>query len=279
MLIDLHMHTNLSDGILSPEELVNRAISKNLHMISITDHDSIDAIKVVEKYILNNNLNLKFIKGIELSTIWNHTKEVHIVGLNINPNNERLLKLIEEQKKKRNIRAELICKKLEESLNIDNIYSKIRSTFGIDSNITRYHIAKWLVNEKIVNNEQQAFKKFLSKGKSCYAKPQWCDLHEAIEAIHASNGLAVLAHPLRYKLSTYQLKELIEHFVAHNGDGLEAIQPNQTNKERNLLRELSNKYKLKVSQGSDFHYPCAWNELGKDLLVTKDYNFIWKDWI
>ncbi|KAB1454157.1 RNase RNM [Vibrio panuliri] len=275
MRIDLHSHTTASDGRFTPQELVDRAVSFNLDVLAITDHDTVDALAVAKQYVADQDLNLRIIDGIEISTVWEN-KDIHIVGLNIDPTNSALQTLIEEQQQHRIVRAELIATRLSKATR-EGVLEEVRELAG-DAPITRAHFAAWLVKNGYAKTMQQVFKKYLTRNNPGYVPPNWCSMADAVMAIHAAGGQAVLAHPGRYDLTAKWIKRLISAFVEAKGDAMEVAQPQQGQQERRNLADYAIQYKLLASQGSDFHYPSPWMELGRNLWLPSGVEPVWKDW-
>ncbi|MCR9366169.1 RNase RNM [Vibrio antiquarius] len=275
MRIDLHSHTTASDGRLEPKDLVERALSFDIEVLAITDHDTVDGLALAKQYVQDNNLPIKIINGIEISTVWQN-KDIHIVGLNIDPENEQLSALIEQQKQHRITRSELIAERLQKATR-EGVLEEVRQIAG-DAPVTRAHFAKWLVDNGYAKTMQMVFKKYLTRNKPGYVPPNWCSMKDAVDAIHAAGGMAVLAHPGRYKLTAKWIKRLLAAFVEANGDAMEVAQPQQAQQERRNLADYAIQYKLLASQGSDFHYPSPWMELGRNLWLPAGVEPVWKDW-
>ncbi len=275
MRIDLHSHTTASDGRLDPAELIDRALSFDLDVLAITDHDTVDGLAAAQSYIDEKGYDLKLINGIEISTVWEN-KDIHIVGLNIDPASADLNELIEKQKAHRQGRAELIAHRLSKATR-EGVLEEVQLIAG-DAPITRAHFAKWLVDNGYAKTMQQVFKKYLTRNNPGYVPPSWCSMGEAVEAIHAAGGKAVLAHPGRYDLTAKWIKRLISAFVEAGGDAMEVAQPQQGQQERRNLADYAIQYKLLASQGSDFHYPSPWMELGRNLWLPSGVEPVWKDW-
>ncbi|EGR0024663.1 PHP domain-containing protein [Vibrio alginolyticus] len=275
MRIDLHSHTTASDGRLEPKDLVERALSFDIEVLAITDHDTVDGLALAKQYVQDNNLPIKIINGIEISTVW-HNKDIHIVGLNIDPENEQLSALIEQQKQHRITRSELIAERLQKATRV-GVLEEVRQIAG-DAPVTRAHFAKWLVDNGYAKTMQMVFKKYLTRNNPGYVPPNWCSMKDAVDAIHAAGGMAVLAHPGRYKLTAKWIKRLLAAFVEAGGDAMEVAQPQQAQQERRNLADYAIQYKLLASQGSDFHYPSPWMELGRNLWLPAGVEPVWKDW-
>ncbi len=277
--IDLHTHSNISDGTLSPEQLVHAAIEKGIHTLALTDHDTMDGLVLAQKAAENNAL--KIISGVEISSQWSRpsTKKsygVHVVALNMQ-NPAPLNKLLEQQKIIRAERAKQICDLLTPLIGEDIYLDVIAKVDSIPDRITRTHIAKTLVEKGYVSRPQQAFDKYIKEGKKAYVKFDGLGLQETIEVIHQSGGFAVLAHPTRYDLSATNIRYLIEIFSKFGGDAVElppAVEPAST---RQMVDRMIEEYDLKVSVGSDFHGEnMPWIRLG-NIPRLKDWQVgIWE---
>ncbi|MFY8349699.1 RNase RNM [Pseudoalteromonas sp. SSM20] len=275
MKFDLHSHTYFSDGKLSPEELVERAVEKGVDILAITDHDTVKGLSIAEQHINTKALPLTLVKGIEFSTKW-ETFEVHIVGLNIDTDNDLLKSLIDEQTEKRATRAGKMAEKLEKR-GFENVLAEAKSLAN-KGQLTRAHFAQVIQAQGAAKTLQGVFKKFLVRGKPGYVTSEWCDIATAVKAIKAAGGQAVLAHPSRYKLSNKWLRRLLQEFKHAGGDGIEVALPQQAPSDRQFLAQLAEEYQLLSSQGSDFHFATNWLELGKNLYLPKASVPIWQDW-
>ncbi|MBY5945375.1 RNase RNM [Photobacterium rosenbergii] len=275
MLFDLHSHTTASDGRLSPQELVRRAVERRVDVLAITDHDTVAGLAPAEQAIEAENLPLTLIKGIEISTLWRNF-DIHIVGLNIDPEHPAIVRIIEEQAQRRADRAALMGERLEKNRMPGALEGAKAIANG--ATLTRAHFAQWIVEQGYAKNMQAVFKKFLTRNNPGYVPPNWCSMAEAVEAIHQAGGQAVLAHPGRYNMTAKWQKRLLTAFVEAKGDAMEVAQPQQSPQERRLLGDYSIDYQLLASQGSDFHYASPWTELGRNLWLPKDVTEVWQDW-
>lgn len=275
VIYDLHSHTTASDGELSPEELVERAIERQINVLAITDHDTTAAITPANDYIAEKNLPLTLISGVEISTLWENI-EIHIVGLNIDINHNAMKTLLSSQSQCRETRAMMIGERLEKA-GIANAFEGAK-TLAYGGQVTRGHFARFLVNEGYVASVNKVFKRYLAKGKTGYVPPQWCSIGDAVTAIHEAGGVAVLAHPGRYGLSSKWLKRLSLYFKQLGGDAIEVAQCQQPPQEREQHAALAQLYGLKASLGSDFHRPCSWIELGRNLWLPSGVEPVWSLW-
>lgn len=270
MRVDLHTHSNVSDGSLSPLDLVQRAKDLNVTTIALTDHDTVQGIEACRQ--AGEKLGIKVIAGVEISTLW-EKKGIHIVGLNVDENDPSLNALLTHQQRLRVERAEQMSEKLAK-MGIEDVLEEAKAL--THSEVSRAHFARVLVERGVVSNEKQAFKRYLSQGKAAFVATPWCSIEIAVKHIHQAGGLAVVAHPLRYQLSRRQLCLLLDHFKAVGGDALEVAGCNQRPDERQYLCRLAKERDLLGSVGSDFHFPCSWRELGKELeIVDSDLLPIW----
>ncbi len=274
-IYDLHSHTTASDGLLTPAELVERAVEMRVGVLAITDHDTTAGLDEAEQAIIKRALPLKLIHGVEISTLWeNH--EIHIVGLGVDKENVVFKALLEAQTTRRRARAEEIALRLAKH-RIPGALEGAQRLAG-NAAITRGHFARFLVEQGVVSSLAQVFKKYLAKGKIGYVPSSWCTIDEAINAIHQAGGQAVLAHPARYGLSTKWLKRLLEYYQQAGGDAMEVAQCQQAPNERKVLANYATEYQLLSSQGSDFHQPCPWLELGRNLWLPGESVAVWHAW-
>ncbi|UGS48178.1 5'-3' exoribonuclease [Kosakonia cowanii] len=275
IIYDLHSHTLASDGLLSPEALVRRAVEMRIGTLAITDHDTTAAIPAARAEIARAGLDLNLISGVEISTLWeNH--EIHIVGLNIDIDHPAMRDFLEQQSQRRTERAKLIAERLEKAHIPGALEGAMRLAQG--ANVTRGHFARFLVEQGKAGNMADVFKKYLARGKTGYVPPQWCTIEQAIDVIHHSGGTAVMAHPGRYNLSAKWLKRLLAHFAQCGGEAMEVAQCQQAPNERTHLAEYARQFGLLGSQGSDFHQPCPWIELGRKLWLPAGVDGVWSAW-
>ncbi|MCO8074379.1 PHP domain-containing protein [Acinetobacter lwoffii] len=280
--VDLHTHSNISDGTFSPQQLVEAAVEKLVHTLALTDHDTMDGLALAEEAAKNHEI--KIISGVEISSQWSRpaTKKnygVHIVALNMQ-NPEPLQKALNQQKKIRAERSKQICDLLAPLIGEDIYADVLAKVDNIPDRVTRTHIAKTLVEKGIVTRPQQAFDKYIKEGKKAYVKFDGLGLEETIQVIHDSGGFAVLAHPTRYDLSATNIRYLIEIFAKFGGDAVElppAIEPSST---RQMVDRMIAEYDLKVSIGSDFHGDhMPWIKLGNVPSLKPGQIGIWESFV
>ncbi len=269
---DLHSHSTVSDGTLPPTLLVQRAHEQGVTALALTDHDTTAGYS--EAQTAANQAGIKLIPGIELSVSWSE-KSFHVVGLNIDPNYPPLLEATQYLQVVRTLRAEKIAAKLEKK-RILGALEWVVAKAG-DSMITRSHFADFLVSNFHVSSQQEAFDRYLAKGKPAYVSTEWADLRLAVDWITQSGGVAVLAHPLRYKLTANWMKRLLAAFKEAGGKGIEVVTGRCNNDEIKLVAEYANRFELAGSAGSDFHGPVnPWVELGRLAPLPPTVKPVWE---
>jgi predicted metal-dependent phosphoesterase TrpH len=273
MLMDLHTHTTASDGSLSPAELVARAVALSVPCISITDHDSIGAYAALPGEVIDG---VTVIPGVEFSTTWSG-RNIHVLGLNIDPHNEILQRGIQHQQTARNQRAEKIAYRLR-TTGINELLEKVRLAAN-GATIGRPHFAQVLVDEGSVANLKQAYRKFLGNGKPGDVRQYWAEMTHVIDWICASGGTAVLAHPLHYQLTATKLRQLCTEFKASGGQAIEVCNGIQTEALTQKLAVLCEDLELLASCGSDFHHGGnSWSEIGKFSPLPASCRPVWDHW-
>jgi len=256
MKFDLHTHTTLSDGALTPTELIQRAVDQQVDALAITDHDTVDAYRDLD--VATSNIRL--VSGVEFSTQWER-RGIHVLGLNVDLGSEAINTGTQFQTGARLDRAGRIAANLDQ-MGIPDALSGARS-FSAGSYIGRPHFARYLVDSGKVKDIESAFKKYLGDGKAGDVKQHWADLSQIIQWIRDANGVAVLAHPLKYKLTRTKLKRLLDDFLMAGGQGMEVISGQQSPQQTADMAHLCEFKNLLASCGSDFHAPgYRWGELG-----------------
>ena len=268
---DLHCHSTASDGVLSPREVVLRAFEQGVNVLALCDHDTVAGIDEAKQTA--DEIGIALISGVEVSTDW-EGRGIHIVGLNFDKMHPKMLALLENQKVLREKRALEISAKLEK-VGISNAYEGAKTL--ADGEVTRAHYARYLVQIGKVSNDGQAFKRYLGPGKSAFVKAEWTSIPTTIETIHAAGGIAVIAHPLRYNMTGKWVRRLMADFKTWGGDGVEIADCGQTKDQRQILARWANEFDLLGSVGSDFHFPCGWVELGKNLALPEGVKPVWAE--
>lgn len=270
MIYDLHCHTRCSDGELSAAALIDLAIEKKVDALSITDHDTLLAYKDLTK---NNRKCIEIIPGVEFSTQWQKIG-VHIVGLNVQLEHGAIEEGVMFQQKARQERAEKIAERLEKA-GLANAYEGAKKIAG-SAEIARPHFARHMVETGFSKNIEQAFKKHLGAGKAGDVKQLWASMNQVISWIKESGGVAVVAHPQKYKLTRTKLINLLDDFKEGGGEGIEVLSGAQGKDTTDMLRDLSVQKKLLASLGSDFHTPSMqWCKLGMHVTLPKACTPVW----
>lgn len=270
---DLHCHSTASDGVLPPSDVVQRAHDNGVTHLALTDHDTLAGFD--EAQAAAQRLGVTLISGLELSTIWNG-KNIHVVGLGVDVNHAPLLHHCEQQHRKRRERAESIASVLTK-LGVKDALAGAEALAGSGS-IGRPHFARHMVETGFVASEQKAFKKYLGTGKPADIPSNWPTVTEAVGWIRDAGGVAVLAHPLKYKMTRTKLCRVLETFVDAGGQAMEVISGNQqTVSETRDLQRLAHDFGLQSSLGSDFHTPEApWHDLGRCPELPTDAIPVWQ---
>lgn len=241
---DFHVHTNFSDGILSPKDIIDRAKENNVSILAITDHDTIDGI--TEAISLANENDIKLIPGIELSCNYNN-ESIHLLGFfkDNSYTSENLLKLLDEIKNRRIIRAKNMVKKLKEKFDINIDFNKVSELGG--EIIARPHIARAIIDAGYPYSQDYIFDNFIGKDKPAYIPTTKITLEEGIEILHKFNAIAILAHPILIKNTP--LKE----FLKFDLDGIEAIYYLNSKEQEEYLIKFAKENNLLITAGSDCH--------------------------
>lgn len=268
MKADLHTHTSCSDGLLSPSALVDRARDQGVEMLSITDHDMVDAYAE-----LTDASPMHLVPGIELSAQWRR-RAIHIVGLNIDVDASSIKQMVVAQKSARQQRMQKIVQRLGKlglDIDVDALLKRSASSM-----LGRPQLATYLVETGQVESEQKAFSKYLGQGKPGDVHSQWPEVAEAVSVIRDAGGVAVLAHPLKYRLTRTKLRELLQDFIEAGGTAMEVISGRQIPSDTRMLSTLCREFDLYASVGSDFHQPapgCA--DLGQASGLDLDLKPVW----
>ena len=272
MLVDLHCHTTASDGGLHAVDLVDRAIDRGVELLAITDHDTLDGYKAGKRYAQEQGLNL--VSGIELSCTWGRMN-VHIVGLNVDVDNISLQEAVSNQQLARAQRGHLIGERLSKR-GIASAYEGAKTIAG-DSQIGRPHFAEYMVQQGYVTDVKQAFKKYLGAGKPGDVKAVWPGMQNVVRWICDSGGIAVLAHPLHYKLTSTKLRALIGDFKDSGGKAIEVVSGVLPADKVQHIATLAEQFELYASCGSDFHHPdTQWGDIGKMSPLPKSVQPVWE---
>ncbi len=247
--IDLHCHTNHSDGALSVRDVLNLAKQNGAQYQAITDHDTVDG--VAEARSIGDELNLNIIGGVEISVTWQKGNLVHIVGLGIDENNQQLVSELAKLRASRLERGRRIGVNLAK-IGISGAFEGALALADKPESLSRTHFNRWLINQGYAK-EGKAFERYLAPGKPGYTQQTWAELSDCVRWIKESGGIAVIAHPGRYNFTRTKLVRLIEEFKSYGGQGIEVISSSHSLIEQENIASLCTKYDLLASCGSDFH--------------------------
>ncbi|MBT8099437.1 MAG: PHP domain-containing protein [Gammaproteobacteria bacterium] len=273
MLYDLHTHSNTSDGHLDPAELLGYAADHGVTCLSITDHDTVAAYKQLTPA---DHPGIQLLPGIEFSTTW-QKRSIHILGLHIDPTNAVLLAGIDAQQRARRTRAKKIAQRLM-TVGIDDPYAAVAALAG-SASIGRPHFARHLVDIGKVPDSQSAFRKYLGAGKIGDVKQGWASLEDVVAWINAAGGIAVLAHPTKYKFTMTKLRAMLEDFKNAGGRGIEVVCGHQEANVTRRMAGIANDFELHASMGSDFHHPAnRWSRPGGFSRLPDNVTPVWDLW-
>ncbi len=275
MIFDLHTHSNASDGLLSPEELLARAGLRGVKYLALTDHDTVAGVRELQSALAAGNFatEVQLVPGVEITASLGR-RDYHVLGLWLDIDNPALDQFLAGQASVRNLRAEKIDRRLQRQ----GVTGALDGAKEIAQGglLSRPHFARYLVAAGYCKKEQQAYKRWLGPGKSCDVHCEWPAVETAIGVIHQSGGVAVLAHPSKYRLTRTRLIELLQGFKAAGGDGLELISGAQEESTTQELLKLAEKHDLACSLGSDFHSPeQVWCDIGSHKDLPSDARPIW----
>ncbi|MFZ9163218.1 MAG: 3',5'-nucleoside bisphosphate phosphatase [Polynucleobacter sp.] len=248
---DLHCHSVVSDGTLSPEELALRAHQNGVHLWSLTDHDVLGGQARAQDAALN--LGMEYVSGVEISISW-MGQTVHIVGLGFDPSNVTLQDGLRATRDGREERARQMAAQLAQ-IGIENSYEGALKFAGNPELIARTHFARYLVEQQVCRDMDEVFRKYLVAGKPGYVSHRWASLDQAVDWITGAGGEAVIAHPGRYRLNAMQMDELYARFKDLGGAGIEVVTGSHSPDQYQTYAEVAMRYGFLASRGSDFHDP------------------------
>lgn len=251
--IDLHVHSNFSDGTCTPEELVDLAIDRELVAFSLTDHDTVGGVERAVSY--GKERHMEVIPGVELSCEYEvnaeKKKEIHILGYQLDYHNEELLDTLTKVAQERDDRNKKMCENLH-SAGYPIDYESLTARFG-NTILTRAHFARFLLEQGAIPSIDSAFKKILAQDGPYFVMRKYLTPEEGISLIQKAGGIPVLAHPLLYKLSVTEIRKLLTELKTYGLKGIEAIYSRNHGNDEAFVRKLANDYDLFITGGTDFH--------------------------
>lgn len=272
MKVDLHNHSYYSDGVFSPSEVIRLADEADCNLFALTDHDTTNGL--AEANQMADRLSVDLVSGVEISAMWRNMT-IHIVGLGIDINNDVLQKGLNYNQNLRKKRAEKISIGLRRA-GVRDALEKTQELSKTDM-ITRTHFAQMLIQEGYCKDMRSVFRRFLTGKKPGASRVEWRSFDEVVGWIHAAGGLAVIAHPFRYRMTQTKIKNMLIDFKEILGDGVEVVTATSTDEEIALSNQWAKEYKLLSSCGSDYHgWPNQRIQIGHLTDLPNLDNAIWR---
>lgn len=251
--IDLHVHSNCSDGSCTPEELVELAIQNDLVAFALTDHDTVEGVERAMKAAEEKHIQV--IPGVELSCEYeispSRKKEIHILGYNLDYNQPELCETLEAVAKERDDRNRKMCENLNRDgypIDYDSLMERFKNTI-----VTRAHFARFLLEKGAIPSIDSAFKKILAQDGPYFVMRKYLTPERGIALIKKAGGIPVLAHPLLYKMSVTELHNLLTELKGYGLQGIEAMYSRNRGNDEAFVRKLASEYDLFITGGTDFH--------------------------
>lgn len=276
MNADLHCHSNVSDGQLTPAEVAQRAHAGGVTLWALTDHDVVAGQAQARSEA--ESLGMAYVSGVEISVTW-ASRTVHIVGLGIDPSCETLLSGLYATRNGRGARAQAMSDALAE-LGIEGAYEGALRYVSNPELISRTHFARFLVERGYAASTPDVFERYLGEGKPGYVPHRWASLENAVQWIAAAGGVAVIAHPGRYKYSQLEFDTLFGQFLDLGGKAIEVVTGSHTPDQYREYADVARRFGFEASRGSDFHAPSEGRtELGKLPPLPPDLKPVWERWL
>jgi predicted metal-dependent phosphoesterase TrpH len=270
---DLHCHSTVSDGLLTPAELVRRAVGNGVQLFALTDHDELDGLPEARAEAVR--LGLRFVNGVEISVSWGDDQTVHIVGLGFDDTYAPLAGGVVAVRSGRDSRAQRIGEELDK-VGIHGAYEGALHHAGNPALVSRSHFARHIVELGLARDVKSVFDHWLAKGKPGYVAHPWAQLEDALAWIHGAGGVSVIAHPGRYRLSKAELGRLYGTFKDLGGTGVEVVSGSHGEDDMRECARVVRHYGFLASRGSDFHAPDeSWLDLGKLPDLPPDLVPVW----
>lgn len=251
MNADLHCHSNVSDGLLTPSAVVRRAFENRVELLALTDHDEVGGLD--EAAATARALGLRFTGGVEISVTWAH-ETIHVVGLGIDWHDPVLVAGLAATRDGRGHRAREMADELA-AVGVPGAYEGALRHAGNPALISRTHFARFLVETGVCRDVPDVFARFLTEGRPGFVPHRWARLSDAVGWIDGAGGVAVLAHPGRYRLDETRFWALLDEFRAVGGRGIEVMSGSHSPDDWTRFAEVAKRTRLAASRGSDFHGP------------------------
>jgi predicted metal-dependent phosphoesterase TrpH len=273
MNADLHCHSCHSDGVLAPSALAARAAANGVELWSLTDHDTLGGLDEARNAALE--CGLSFIDGVEVSVSWG-SLTVHVVGLGIDPSNADLAAGLTRVRSGRDARALRIADELS-AMGVVAPYENAMRHAGNPTLVGRSHFARVLVEQGYASDIHAVFRNFLVPGRPGFVDHRWTTLAQALAWIHGAGGVAVIAHPGRYRVSADRVEQLLEEFHTLGGRGIEVVSGSHGDAEVRTFARLARRFGFYASRASDFHAPDeSAVDLGRSAPLPGDLKPIWQ---
>ena len=273
MNADLHSHSKVSDGLLAPVELVRRAHANGVELFALTDHDEIGGLAAAQAEAAV--CGMRMVTGVEISVTWRGDHTVHILGFDFDAENQELIAGLHRLRTGRDARARQMSDELEK-VGIHGVYEGALKYVSNPALISRAHFARYIAEAGHAKDVKSVFDHWLAKGKPGYVPHVWATLEQAVGWIRHAGGMAVIAHPGRYRISKSELHDLVAEFKAAGGEGLEVLSGSQNNEDTLKVARLAREFNLLASRGSDFHGPGeSWLDIGKMPALADDLTPVW----
>ncbi|MBQ5942111.1 3',5'-nucleoside bisphosphate phosphatase [Massilia sp. AB1] len=273
--VDLHCHSNVSDGVLAPAAVAAYARKGGVDAWALTDHDEVGGIKAARTAA--NELGMRFVAGVEISVTW-ASETVHIVGLRIDEDNRALIDGLAATRNGREARAREISAQLEQA-GIPGAYEGALNYVGNPDLMSRTHFARYLVEIGVCGSTSEVFRRYLTDGKPGYVPHRWASLEDAVGWIRGAGGIPVIAHPGRYKFSETAQGALFDAFRQLGGNAIEVVTGSHTPDQYATYAELARRYGFLASRGTDFHAPGeARVEFAELPPLPAGLTPVWHDW-
>jgi len=270
---DLHCHSVVSDGTLTPEVLAERAAANGVELWALTDHDEVGGQHRAAAAAAG--VGMKYLTGTEISVTF-AGETVHIVGLGFDPDDQRLRDGLRATRGGRGSRAQEIADGLAQ-VGIPGAYEGALRYVGNPELISRTHFARFLVDAGVCKDTSEVFRRFLTEGKPGFVPHRWAALRDAVGWIVQAGGAAVIAHPARYKFTANEEYALFTEFKAHGGTGVEVVTGSHTAAEAVKYAGMAREFGLAASRGSDFHSPDeSHTDLGKLPWLPGELTPVWE---
>jgi 3',5'-nucleoside bisphosphate phosphatase len=270
---DLHSHSVVSDGTLTPEELAARAAANGVELWSLTDHDEISGQHRAAAAAKAHGM--KYLTGTEISVTF-AGQTVHIVGLGFDPDSPSMHQGLFDTRGGRGARARAMAEQLA-LVGIPGAYEGAQKYAGNPELVSRTHFARFLVETGVCKDQNEVFRRYLIEGKPGYVSHQWASLRDAVQWITGAGGMAVIAHPARYRFTANEEWALFSEFKAHGGGGVEVVTGSHTAAEYVEYAGTAREFGLAASRGSDFHSPGeSHTDLGQLPFLPGELTPVWE---